>query len=101
MQRCMSCLETFPRRQVHLCQGCKGWYCPDCQSEHTPCNENSPENVTTEDEDADDIVDEQVDDSKPGIWIVKLPEATREPFNIWNYVKNAADVKTMLPSYKW
>lgn len=99
MQRCMSCLENYPRRQVCLCQGCKGWYCPECQTEHTPCNEERPvEDMEVEDETTDE---DEIDDSKPGIWIIKMPEATQVPFNIWNYVKDASDVKIMLPSYNW
>ncbi len=92
--RCMSCLETYPRRQVCLCQGCKAWYCSECQSDHSPCNVNLPEDVMV-DEACDDIredIVEEVDDSKPGIWIVKQPEATRIPFNIWSYIKNADEL---------
>lgn len=89
--RCMSCLELYARRQVCLCQGCKGWYCTECQADHTPCNENSPEDVTPEAA-CDDDIGEEVDDSKSGIWIVKQPEATRIPFNIWNYVQNGTEL---------
>ena len=93
--RCMSCLETYPRRQVCLCQGCKAWYCSECQADHCPCNQNLPDEVTP-DEASDDIDDEdEVDDLKPGIWIVKQPEATRIPFNIWSYVQNASELTEM------
>lgn len=101
MHKCMSCLENFPRRQICPCHTCKGWYCSDCQSDHTPCNEDSTENLMNDEIVDDDCIEEEVDDSKPGIWIVQMPKATQPPFNIWNYVKNAADVKTMLPSYNW
>ncbi len=97
MQRCMSCLENFNRRQICPCQHCKGWYCPECQSDHAPCNKNLPEKVISEDEIVDDI-EEEIDDSKPGIWILKMPEATKVPFNILNYVKDPAAVKMMMAS---
>lgn len=93
--RCMSCLDYFQRKQVCLCHGCKAWYCPGCLADHTPCNENEVNSQEAAD-DIDDVEDE-VDDSKPGIWIMKMPEATRVPFNIWNYMADPVAVKMMMP----
>jgi hypothetical protein len=98
MQRCMSCLENFSRSHICLCQGCKVWYCSECHLDHTPCNADNTEEFES-DNNAVDEVEKEIDDSRPGIWIVKLPEATREPFNIWNYIKDTANVEAMLSSY--
>ena len=84
----MSCLEYYPRRQVCLCYGCKAWYCPDCMSDHTPCNDGSESayerELKSEAEGDDNTLEEVIDDSKPGIWIVKVPQ--KEKFNIWDYM---------------
>lgn len=85
----MSCLEIVPRREIRLCHGCKAWYCRECYEDHNPCNrvfdlkndENGDDNTTEE-----TTTEEAVDDSKPGVWIIREPESEREQFDFWRYI---------------
>ncbi len=36
---CMGCSESFAKKYITLCHGCKGWYCRECRSDHKPCND--------------------------------------------------------------
>ena len=81
--RCMSCLENFPRRDIFICNGCKAKYCRECHQDHEPCN--TPKEVKTDDK-IDDITVKEVDESKPGVWIMKNPEAEKGEFDFWKYV---------------
>jgi len=85
--RCMSCLEIIPRREIRLCHGCKAWYCRECYEDHRPCN--CVYDVKSDD-DLDDNTQEgpaeAVDDSKPGVWIIKSPESDKSNFDFWAHV---------------
>lgn len=84
--RCMCCLDYVARKEYRLCHGCKGWYCPECHEDHKPCNRET--GLKSEDETVDITQDDKsmIDDSKPGVWIVKLPESEHQKFDFWSYV---------------
>jgi hypothetical protein len=87
----MSCLEIVARKDVRLCHGCKAWYCRECYDDHTPCNAVSDVKSGENGDDNTEVAtpEEAVDDSKPGVWIIKDQDAIdkqRMPFDFWLHV---------------
>lgn len=43
--RCMGCIQTFAKKYIAFCHGCKAWYCRDCMKDHGPCYETEFKSV--------------------------------------------------------
>lgn len=69
--QCMGCTETFPRKYIYICQGCRARYCKECIRDHLPCNPVKQEEPP--------VKEEVVQEPEPS---PVNPERKTAPFNL-------------------